>query len=216
MIGLCPQPAWASWADDGSAPELPDHAEAYAVSRRGGRTSVTSHTEVGEFRARSTLQQLDRLAAAGMAVPEDLEIVDRPALDHRGVMLDVARGRVPTVETLEETIVRLAGLKVNHLELYLEASFDHEGYEDVCRPRDPYSAADVRRLTAFARRHHVELVPQQNSLGHMEHWLAQPRFADLAALTGVRSASRCPPIGGCSTSNGSAGSGRCRRSTGST
>ena len=184
MNGLCPQPAWTSWTGDGAPPTLPDHPEAYRLVRRAGRTEVESHSEVGDYRARSTLSQIERLEQLGHPVPDEFEVVDWPALDHRGVMLDVARGRVPTVATLEDLVERLAAMKVNHVELYLEATFDHPGHEEVCRPRDPYTVEDVRRLAEHARRHHVELVAQQNSLGHMEHWLAHPDFAGLAALPG--------------------------------
>ncbi len=182
--GLCPQPAWASWLDDGDAPALSSHPEAYRLVRRDGSVTIDAATEVGRYRARSTLAQLEALEAMGATVPDDVEVVDHPRLDHRGVMLDVSRGRVPTVETLEGMIEQLAGLKVNHLELYLEASFDHPGHEDVCGPVGAYSAADIERLSRHAAQHHVELVGQQNCLGHMERWLAHPRFAELAALPG--------------------------------
>lgn len=182
--GLCPQPAWASWLDDGEAPEPGGHEEAYRLRRRRGAVTIDAATEVGRYRARSTLAQLELLERMGRPVPEDLEVVDRPVLDRRGVMLDVSRGRVPTVATLEWMIERLAALKVNHLELYLEASFDHPGHEEVCRPVGPYTADDVERLVRHATRHHVELVGQQNCLGHMERWLAHPDHAALAALPG--------------------------------
>lgn len=182
--GLCPQPAWASWVDPGEAPEPTGHEEAYRLRRHRGEVTIEAATEVGRYRARSTLAQLELLERMGEPVPADLEVVDHPVLDRRGVMLDVSRGRVPTVETLEWMVERLAALKVNHLELYLEASFDHPGHEEVCTPVGPYTAADVERLARHAALHHVELVGQQNCLGHMERWLAHPDHADLAALPG--------------------------------
>ena len=99
-------------------------------------------------------------------------------------MLDVSRDCAPNVTTLEQVLDRLAGMKVNHVELYLEAHFDHPGHSDTTGPNHPYTAEEITHLREFAAERHIELVGQQNSLGHMERWLANPRHAHLAALPG--------------------------------
>jgi hexosaminidase len=179
--GLCPQPQWCSLGDPGPAPAVPDHPEAYRIGVRHGDVSVEAATPVGAFRAASTIDQLRMLFADGIP---DLEVIDWPNLDHRGVMLDVSRDCLPTVATLQATLDRLAGLKVNHVELYLEAHFDHPGHRDTTGSNHPYTAADIAGLRDFAAQRHIELVGQQNCLGHMERWLDNPRHAHLAALPG--------------------------------
>ena len=181
LTGLCPQPQWCSLLDATPAPTPPDHPEAYRIVVRDGVTHVDAATPVASFRAAATIDQLRRCLPDGLV---DLEVVDWPDLDHRGVMLDVSRDCAPTVATLELTLDRLAGLKVNHVELYLEAHVDHPGHDDTTAANHPYTQSEITALVAFAAERHIELVGQQNSLGHMERWLANPRHAHLAALPG--------------------------------
>jgi len=179
---LCPAPHWISARDSSPEPPLPEHRDAYRLEVCDGAvTSVRSAQPPGRYYADATMDQLRHLF--GDAIP-DLVIVDWPDIDTRGVMLDVSRKKAPTLETLELMITRLAAMKINHVELYLEAMFAHPGHESVWKDRCAYSAADVEQLHRHATRHHVELLGQQNSLGHMEHWLADPRFAHLAVLPG--------------------------------
>jgi hypothetical protein len=176
----CPPPRWDSLVDDGEPPDLPDHEEAYRIDVGPGGVEVRAATEVARYRAATTVAQLERLGELGAG----RTIVDWPEFDWRGVTLDVSRGRVPTVAELELTLERLAGLKVNHVELYLEATFAHPGHAAVCEPHGAYRADEVERLVAHARTHHVELIGLQASLGHLEHFLAHPEHAHLAALPG--------------------------------
>jgi len=181
VAALCPAPRWCSARDAGGEPELPDHRDGYRLEVRGGEALIDAAHEPGRYYAARTMDQLRRANPDGV---DDLVIVDWPDLPNRGVMLDASRNKVPTAETLELMIERLAALKINHVELYLEATFAHPGHEDVWGDRCPYTVADVARLRARAATHHVELIGQQNSLGHMEHWLAAERLAHLAVLPG--------------------------------
>lgn len=118
------------------------------------------------------------LAAGGTFGPEGL--ADAPALAVRGVMLDISRGRVPRQETLLAMTERLARFGVNHLELYMEHTFAYPGHEELWRGHDPLSAAELGALAARCRERHVELAPNQNTLGHFERWLELDRYRPLA------------------------------------
>ena len=169
-----------SLLDVGQAPsDLP--AQGYRLEIMSGVTTIDAADEAGHFYAAVTLGQLRSLYPEGIP---DVLIVDWPAIANRGVMLDVSRGKVPTVETLELLIDRLAALKVNVVQLYLEHTYEHPGHADAWADATPYTAADVARLRTFAGQRHIDLVGQQNALGHMERWLEHPRYAPLAALPG--------------------------------
>lgn len=176
---LCPRPRWISTLDDGVEPHV-DSVQGYRLAVTGGVATIEG-AGAGRFHAEATLAQLHRLHPDG--VP-DVVIVDEPAIALRGVMLDVSRGKVPTLATLELLIERLASLKINVVQLYLEHTFAHPGHDTAWGHADAYTAADIARLRAFAARHHVQLVGQQNALGHLERWLEHPRYAPLAALPG--------------------------------
>ena len=180
LSDLCPRPQWVSRLDDGPEPAM-GAVQGYRLEVEAGRPRISAADAAGAFYAEATWAQLQRLHPGG--VP-DLVVVDWPALAHRGVMLDVSRDKVPTVESLELLVDRLAALKVNVVQLYLEHTFAHPGHDDVCGPASAYTADDIARLRAHCRARHVELIGQQNSLGHMERWLAHPRYEGLAALPG--------------------------------
>ena len=107
-------------------------------------------------------------------------ITDWPDLAVRGVMLDFSRDKVPTMETLLALVDRLASWNVNQLHLYTEHTFAFRDHEAVWRDASPVTAEEIRALDAFCGDRHVELVPNQNCLGHMERWLRHPRYAPLA------------------------------------
>jgi hypothetical protein len=95
-------------------------------------------------------------------------------------MLDVSRDKVPTLDTLKDLVARLASWKVNQVQLYLEHTFAYQGHEEVWRDASPFTPDEVRELDRFCREHHVELVPNQNCLGHMGRWLRHERYRPLA------------------------------------
>ena len=180
IAALCPRPRWVSLLDTGEAPT--DLAsQGYRLEVTSGVASINAADEAGHFYATATLEQLHDLYPNGIP---DVLIVDWPAIAHRGVMLDVSRGKVPTVETLELLIDRLSRLKINVVQLYLEHTFAHPGHSDAWAEATPYTAGDIARLRTFAMQRHVDLCGQQNALGHMERWLEHPRYAPLAALPG--------------------------------
>lgn len=99
-------------------------------------------------------------------------------------MLDISRCKVPTLATLRRLIDRLASLKYNQLQLYTEHTFAYRRHPTVWAGQSPLTAAQVRELDRYCRDRGIELVPNQNSLGHMERWLRHPRYAPLAEATG--------------------------------
>lgn len=155
---------------------LPPQGYRLTVSESG--STIVGADEAGAFYGCQTLAQLRRAGPAGQV--RGCRIEDWPTVAHRGVMLDVSRDKVPTLETLEALVDRLASWKVNHLQLYMEHTFAYPGHDTVWAGADPYTAEDVRRLDAHCRSRHVELAANQNTLGHMERWLRHDRYRSLA------------------------------------
>jgi hypothetical protein len=131
----------------------------------------------GAFYGRMTLRQLVRLCPDALPCGE---IEDSPDIPIRGVMLDISRDKVPTMDTLFMLIDMLAEWKVNHLELYMEHTFAYQNHRDVWAAASPLTAAEVRALDAYCRERFIELTPFQNSFGHFERWLKHPRYKPLA------------------------------------
>ncbi|MFG0328703.1 MAG: family 20 glycosylhydrolase [Phycisphaerales bacterium] len=113
-----------------------------------------------------------------------LEIHDWPAFPLRGVMLDVSRDRVPTMEHLFDTVDRLASFKINHLQLYFEHAFAYASHEAIWADASPFTPAEIRELDAFCRMRGVDLAANQNCFGHLQKWLTHPDYIHLAEITG--------------------------------
>jgi hexosaminidase len=158
---------------DGSLP-----AEGYRLSIGPSGVSVVAADEAGAFYARATLAQVARLSPDGMLPSGTVE--DWPDLPVRAVMLDISRDKVPTLDTLRDLIDRLASWKINQVQLYMEHTFAYRDHEVVWADADPLTAEDITGLDQFCRERHVELVPNQNCLGHMERWLRHERYRPLA------------------------------------
>jgi hypothetical protein len=97
-------------------------------------------------------------------------------------MLDICKYKVPTMETLYGLVDMLAEWKVNQLQLYAEHTFAYRSFPEVSHGFSPVTGEEVLALDAYCSERHVELVPNQNSFGHMERWLVHERMQHLAEV----------------------------------
>lgn len=152
--------------------------EGYAITiDADGTVMIEAADPAGLFYAHATLAQLERLHGGSLPVGE---VRDWPDLPIRAVMLDIARDKVPTMETLFALIDRLAAWKVNQIQLYSEHTFAYADHETVWRDASPMTAEEIRAVDEYCRLRHIELVPNQNCLGHMGRWLAHDEYRHLA------------------------------------
>lgn len=159
---------------------VPD-AEGYLLRVEPRRVLAVVREDAGAFYARQTLRQLARQGARPGTIP-CVEIEDAPDLPNRGVMLDISRDKVPTMETLRALVELLSEWKLNRLQLYVEHTFAYEGHREVWEGASPMTGEEFETLDGWCREHRIELIPNQNSFGHMERWLVHPRYAPLAEI----------------------------------
>lgn len=138
---------------------------------------VTAHDPAGAFYALMTLRQLVRQCKGALPC---MEIEDAPDFAHRGYMLDISRDKVPTMPSLLRLVDLLAELKFNQLQLYTEHTFAYRNHSVVWKGADPMTPEQIRQLDRYCAQRFIELVPNQNSFGHMERWLKWPQYRDLA------------------------------------
>jgi hexosaminidase len=157
-------------------------AEGYVLEIDAARISIRAAEPVGLQCGVATLVQLiaiGRARAGALRLPL-LRISDYPDFTVRGVMLDISRDKVPTLSTLRALIDRLAGWKINQLQLYMEHTFAYPGHEAVWQHAGALSGAEVEELDRYAAERHVQLVPNQNSFGHLHRWLVHEPYRALA------------------------------------
>ncbi len=160
----------------------PKSEQGYELRVGAGGISLAATSTAGLQYGLATLAQLIAVGpgAPGQVELPQLEIEDAPDFPERGVMLDVSRDKVPAQRTLRMLIDRLARWKVNQLQLYMEHTFAYRGHQRVWQHASPLTADDIDELDAYCAERHIQLVPNQNSFGHMHRWLVHEPYRQLA------------------------------------
>ena len=147
--------------------------QGYELTIAPSRITIAAETACGRYYGVQTLRQIVR-GGAGLALP-GLVIRDAPRLAIRGVSEDLARGQMPTLETMRATLRELAYYKLNHYQVYLESRFEFWIFLNRDEPQI-LKSSELAILAREAARHHVALVPVVQTLGHQEWLLRQGEF----------------------------------------
>ncbi len=153
------------------------HPQGYELTITAEGIHVVADAPVGVFYGVMTLAQL--LQQRGNMLPT-LRVRDWPDFPNRGVMLDISRDKVPTMETLYALVDTLAFFKVNQFQLYTEHTFAYRNHPVVWAEASPLTGEEILALDAYCRGRFIELVPNQNTFGHMRRWLVHDEYRDLA------------------------------------
>lgn len=162
---------------------MPEHEHRLRILPRG--VELLGGSAAACFHGLQTLRQLVT-QYRGPALPCG-EIVDRPDLPIRGLLHDVTRGKSPKLATLKLLVDRLALLKVNQLQLYIEHAFVFSFDPDICDADHGVTPDEVRELDRYCRERFIDLVPSLATFGHMGRVLSLPRYRAFAEIEPVRS-----------------------------
>ena len=183
-------PRWALTAARGADPQrigavididpaqMP-RREGYTLTILPDQIRIVAHDAAGAFYAAATLHQIARQHIFAGQLP-CLRIEDWPDYAYRGVMLDISRDKVPTLDTLYMLVDMLAAWKVNQFQLYTEHTFAYRNHRVVWEHASPITGEEIMALDTYCRERYIELVPNQNSFGHMARWLKHPAYRHLA------------------------------------
>lgn len=150
--------------------------EEYVLKIDEGQIKILASTKKGAFYATQTLVQLLEEEKIQCCL-----INDYPLIKTRGVMLDISRSKVPSLKTLKEMVDLFKKLRYNHLELYVEGfSFEYTHFKKFLADENYISLTDLKELEAYANKYFIDLVPNQNGLGHMSDWLDTDEYHYLA------------------------------------
>jgi len=155
--------------------------EEYELTVRKDSIEIIHSTQEGAFRAVSTLAQI--LAQAEDAVP-CVKIRDLPDIPVRGIMIPVYEKNIPKLETLYQTIDFMAALKYNMVQLYFDSVvFEYDSMGKYTQGKAVITKEEIHSLDRYCRERHIELMANQEALGHMASWLKYEEFKDLAITT---------------------------------
>ena len=153
--------------------------EGYLLTVSGKQVVVAGKTAAGTFYGLQTLKQLVRGEGASASIP-GVKIADWPTMRWRAVSDDISRGPVPTVDYIKRQIRTEAFFKLNMHSFYMEHTFASESHPLIGPAGGSLTPAEIRELVVYARRYHVELVPEQQTFGHLHKALRLEKYADLA------------------------------------
>ena len=96
-------------------------------------------------------------------------------------MVDTSHGPLPTEAEIKRQIDFLARWKNNQYYLYSEASIAIEGYP-ILSGDAQFSQDEIRRIVAYARDRHIDVVPCVELYGHLHDLFRVERYSGLAML----------------------------------
>ncbi|HEY2961310.1 MAG TPA: glycoside hydrolase family 20 zincin-like fold domain-containing protein [Pyrinomonadaceae bacterium] len=148
------------------------HADANGVVVAGGSAA-------GVFYGLQTLKQLVRGSGADAFI-QGVHIVDWPAMRWRGVSDDISRGPVPTVDYIKRQLRTFAAYKLNLHSFYMEQAFASATHPLIGPNGGSLTPDEIRELVAYAKSYHIELVPEQQTFGHLHKALKFEKYNPLA------------------------------------
>jgi len=153
-------------------PDAPEHAEGYALSTGEQCVCIRARTAQGLFYGMQTLRQLMQ-ADAFPAVT----IADWPDLPIRSDYLDL-RSIYPTFERLLHFIKEMAEYKFNTVVIEYENKLPFPNLQKLRSPQ-AMTQEQFELLKRTARDHFVNIIPVQQSFGHLEYVLTLPEYRHL-------------------------------------
>ncbi len=140
---------------------------------------IAANTSTGLFYGIQTLKQIMQNHTVDFTIP-CLKIIDWPQYKYRGMMDDISRGPVPTLDFMKTQIRRCAEWKINLLTCYIEHIVETKSHGDFAPDEASISISQWRELSDYAKQYHIELMGGFQSFSHGENILANPNYKHLA------------------------------------
>ena len=160
------------------APDEEIGEQGYKLSVTGEQVVIAAKTKQGLFYGLQTLKLLMRSYKDVKSIPA-VWVKDYPDMEYRGVMDDISRGPVPTMDFMKYQIRRLSELKINLFHHYIEHVVKTEKHGDFAPSDGSLSIEQWKEITAYAKKYYVTVLGGFQSFGHFTSILNNPRYAKL-------------------------------------
>lgn len=136
---------------------------------RGGALRVTLRGRQGRIQCSNRCEFFRALGLFVQHAPQgEFDIAQTAAFEKNGVMFDVSRGGVPTIDMVRYLLRRMALMGLNMLMLYTEDVYEVPGRPYFGYMRGRYSYEELKALDDYADMLGIEMVPCIQTLGHLE------------------------------------------------
>ena len=153
--------------------------EGYVLLVLPSQIILSANTPTGLFYAVQTLKQLIR-SQRNPSIP-CLKIKDWPRFPIRGILDDISRGPIPTMDFFKQVIRRCAELKLNAITYYTE-NVVRTRKHPLFSPPDALTLDEIKELVEFASRYHIDIIGCFQSFGHFEKILEYPQYEHLGEM----------------------------------
>ena len=112
-------------------------------------------------------------------------VSENPIFTFNGVMADVSRNAVLSVDGVKLMLRKMALIGLNAYMLYTEDTYEIEGRPYFGYMRGRYTKAELKELDAYAATLGIELIPCIQTLGHLNthmRWRAAGAYKDTATV----------------------------------
>lgn len=100
--------------------------------------------------------------------------------DNIGVMISCTGSAVMSISRTKDFIDDIAKMGYNFLEIGMESIYEMEGEPYFGYLRGRYTKAEIEEIESYANSKNVKIIPQIQTLGHMDCILRRPVYSDLA------------------------------------
>lgn len=142
---------------------------------------IIGNDKPGLFYGVQTLKQIAcfALSSASGNLPT-IQISDWPDFERRGVLLDMNKDKIPTMETFYRIIDHLASWKINELQIFFKHAFAFVNHPEVSQNLSPVTAEEIIALDHYCKERFIDLVPYQDGFGKLSEWMKYEKYLPLA------------------------------------
>ena len=152
--------------------------EGYVLEILEKKINIRAVNLTGLFYGLQSLKQLFIGNRANKRI-DGVRIIDWPDYEFRGVMDDISRGPIPTLEFMKYQVRRMSELKYNRLMYYIEHVIKTEKHPEFAPVNGALTLDEIKELLEYAKMYKITLVGSFQSFGHFENILAHPKYAHL-------------------------------------
>ena len=157
--------------------------ESYVLLIDKNRIIIEAKTGAGIFYGIQTLRQLGYCDADKSLTYRSVKIADAPALRYRWIQDDWSRGPIPNLEFVKQQIRTLAEYKINGYCIYGETIFQSHKYPGINLYGGTVTQEEEKEIADYAQKYHIDVIPQQECLGHMHTFDNGFAFIDSTGYT---------------------------------
>ena len=147
--------------------------QGYGLIKKGERVFIYAETAPGLYYGLLSLKE-------ALESEAELEVIDAPSFIRRGFLQDLSRGQVLNLAGFERLIHLLSQYRYNFLTFNIEHTIQSHHFPDLARDDDVLLQEEARVIYSLAKEHFIEIVPMQQSLGHLRGILINERYQALA------------------------------------